>query len=342
MNTYTLLRTVTVAAILTSAAYLPRSLRAADEAPSGVNIVKPEINIKDGVVTLSTSTPDSMIFYTLDNSNPTGNSSPYLAPIDLPYGGVVKARALSRDRKQKSELSEAKIDTTKPGEKAPPSSIVPVTQCREFPHYDWVMRHAAVLAAVKQHNPQLLFIGDSITHFFGCEPSDVGGTGKNVWAKYYEPRNPVNLGYGWDRTENVLWRLTVGHELDNCAPKAAVVMIGTNNLGLNTPPEIALGVQKICEAIHARLPNTKILLLGVFPRDKKPGGNRQKIAEINGIISKLDGQNNITYLDFGAKFIGDDGTISPDIMPDALHPSEKGYQIWADAMGPTLKKLMEN
>lgn len=312
------------------------SIHAAD-APQ---LAKPEFSNKDGVITLSTSTPDALIFYTLDNSNPTGNSSPYLAPIDLPYGGTVKARAFSKDRKQKSDLAESKFESTKPGEKAPPSTIVPVTQSREFPHYDWTTRHAAILATVKKRNPQLLFIGDSITHFFGGEPHDVGDNGKNVWAKYYEPRNPANLGYGWDRVENVLWRVTVGHEVDNCSPKAAVIMIGTNNVGLNTPADIALGIQKICEAIHARLPNTKILLLAVFPRGKKPDAAREKIAEINKIIAKLDGQNNITYLDFGAKFLADDGTLADDIMPDFLHPNEKGYQIWAEAMEPTLKKLL--
>lgn len=310
-----------------------RSLLALDAA-----IEKPTLENKNGVITI-TAPAKTLVFYTLDKSDPTGNSAPYLAPIELPYGGIVKARATSKDRKQKSELVELKVESTKPGE-PPPSTIVPLTQAREFPGYDWIARHAAVLEAVKKRNPQMLFIGDSITHFFGGEPHDKGNSGKGVWAKYYEPRNAVNLGYGWDRTENVLWRMTVGHELDNCAPKVAVVMIGTNNIGLNKPEEIALGIQKICEAIHAKLPETKILLLGVFPRGKKPDANRAKIAEINKIISKLDGQGGVTFLDFGAKFLDADGNLAPDIMPDALHPNEKGYQIWAEAMEPALKGLM--
>ncbi len=307
------------------------------EAPQ---LAAPELKNDAGVVTITCATPDAVILYSLDNSDPAGNAGPYLAPIALAHGGVVKARAFSADHKQKSALAELKVEPAKPGTPVPPSSVVPVTQGREYPGYIWAKRHAAICALVKERKPQLVFIGDSITHFFGGEPKDKGGTGAAVWKKFYEPRNPVNLGYGWDRTENVLWRLGVHSELEGATPKAAVVMIGTNNMGINSAAEIAEGIHQICDTIHQRVPETKILLLGIFPRGPKPDATRKKIEEINAIIAKLDGKNNITFLDIGAKFLGEDGTIAKDVMGDFLHPTAKGYEIWSEAMEPTLAKLM--
>jgi len=149
----------------------------------------------------------------------------------------------------------------------------------------------------------------------------------------------VNLGYGWDRTENVLWRLTHG-EFENARPKVVVVMIGTNNMGLNTPDEIAAGIDAICGEIHQRSSATRILLLGIFPRGAKPDATRAKVREVNQLIAKFHGRNGITYLDVGEKFLETDGTISKEIMYDYLHPTAKGYAIWAEAMEPTLKRLL--
>ena len=321
----------------------PRLTVALDAPPSAqpaAALATPEIKATAGVVTITSASPGALILYSLDKSDPGANAGPYLAPIALPHGGIVKARAFTADHKQKSALAEAKIESIKPDEPAPPTSIVPVTQGRQFPGYDWAKRHAAICAAVKERKPKLVFIGDSITHFFGGEPSDIGHTGAAVWKKYYEALNPVNLGYGWDRTENVLWRLGEGKELEGAAPKAAVIMIGTNNMGINTAPEIAEGVHQICERVHAASPDTKILLLGIFPRGPKVDATRKKIEDINAILAKLDGQNNVTFLDIGPKFLAADGSITKDIMNDFLHPTAKGYAIWSDAMELTLAKLL--
>jgi lysophospholipase L1-like esterase len=329
-----------VIAALTLAPRVTFGLDAPPPVQLAVTLAAPEIKSDAGIVTITCATPGALILYSLDKSDPAANAGPYLAPIALPHGGVVKARAFSADHKQKSALSEAKIDSIKPGEPVPPSSIVAVTQGRQFPGYDWAKRHAAICAAVKERKPKLVFIGDSITHFFGGEPSDIGHTGAAVWKKYYEARNPVNLGYGWDRTENVLWRLGEGNELEGSSPKAAVIMIGTNNMGINSAPDIAEGVHQICERLHKAEPETKILLLGIFPRGPKPDGTRKKIEEINAILAKLNGQINITFLDIGPKFLATDGSISKDIMNDFLHPTAKGYAIWSEAMEPTLAKLL--
>jgi len=224
-----------------------------------------------------------------------------------------------------------------------PETVIPAideapTQAKS---YDWMARHNAVVTRVKQEHVDLLLIGDSITHMWGGVPEEqtIHGRGDYLWDKYFGSRNAVNLGFGWDRTQHVLWRFEHG-ELDGIKPKVAVVMIGTNNLQANTNEDIVTGIDTVVSQIRHKLPKTKILLLGIFPRDQKPDSElRKRIIEINNHISVLKKERNISYLDLGPKFLEPDGTLSPEIMPDFLHPSPKGYAIWAKAMEPTLAKL---
>jgi lysophospholipase L1-like esterase len=292
-----------------------------------------------GVVTLQSPVSDATIVYTLDGADPIAKSNPYLAPIDLACGGTLKARVASKDRKVLSEVASATYEPV-PGHKALPSTVVPVTQDRSWPQYDWQKRHELTSAAVKRIQPTILFIGDSITHFFGGEQFDSYALrGKNTWDEFYAPRKAGNLGFGWDKTENVLWRLQHG-AIDGISPKLVVMMIGTNNTGNCSAPDIAEGITSIVAELNKRLPQAKILLLGIFPRGEKPNPQREKIAQINGIIAKLDGTQNVTFLDIGAKFLTPEGLITKDIMPDFLHPNEKGYRIWAEATEPTVRKLL--
>ncbi|HUS36857.1 MAG TPA: platelet-activating factor acetylhydrolase IB subunit [Verrucomicrobiae bacterium] len=182
---------------------------------------------------------------------------------------------------------------------------------------------------------QLLYIGDSITQ--GWE----GGGAKEVWDKYYGNRKAVNIGIGGDRTQHVLYRLQHGN-LDGIKPKAAVIMIGTNNSNGddNTPGQIADGIRAIVKELRAKQPQMKILLLGIFPRSENFSAQRGKITQINQVIQKLDDGKNVFYLDIGHRFLEEDGTLSAEIMPDYLHLSPKGYQIWAEAVEPTLAKLL--
>jgi lysophospholipase L1-like esterase len=201
-------------------------------------------------------------------------------------------------------------------------------------HSWWTIRHMAVNERVKQGNVDLIFIGDSITH--GWE-----GAGKEVWGKYYGKRNAVNMGFGGDRTQHVLWRLDNGN-IEGISPKAAVIMIGTNNSNGNdnSPEEIADGMIAICKKLRERLPKTKILLLAVFPRGEKPNPQREKIAKANDIVSKFADGKMIHYLDIGEKFLEADKSLSKEIMPDFLHLTPKGYQIWAEAIEAKLAELM--
>ena len=197
----------------------------------------------------------------------------------------------------------------------------------------WMKRHESFNKRVAMGDADLVFIGDSITQ--GWE-----GRGKNVWKKFYGRRKAVNLGIGGDRTQHVIWRLDNGN-LDNVKPKAAVIMIGTNNSGSNTPEQIAEGVTVIVKQLRKKTPDTRILLLAVFPRGANNGDKRRQVNEkTNAIIAKLDDGKHVLYLDIGKKFLEEDGTLTREIMPDLLHLSEKGYTIWAQSIEKNLASLL--
>ncbi|MEA3213337.1 MAG: hypothetical protein QOE70_6394 [Chthoniobacter sp.] len=200
----------------------------------------------------------------------------------------------------------------------------------------WLSRHEGFVELAKQQEVGVLFLGDSITDFWRY------AEGQEVWNHYFRPRKAANFGIQSDRTENVLWRVQHG-ELEGINPKVVVLMIGTNNTGNNSAAEIADGVKAIVDEICHQKPETRVLLLGIFPRGPKPTDPvRQKIKETNEIIAKLDdGGQHVRYLDIGEKFLDADGNLPPKIMPDATHPNKGGYQIWAKAMEPTLTELLK-
>jgi lysophospholipase L1-like esterase len=299
-----------------------------------IDAPKLERNAKGDIVIVA---PDgSHARYTIDGSAPHAKSGPYLAPIVLDAGGTVKAVAVSPDRKTVSAPTELVVG---PQGKPKPSSIVPCTQDRDFPTYDWAIRHAQVTELTTKKKASLVFIGDSITQMFGGEPHDRSQPGKDVWEKYYGSRNATNLGFGYDYTENALWRIQHG-ELDGAAAKAVVVNIGTNNMGKNTPDEILAGVKSVLAEVRRSQPAAKILLLGIYPRGAKPDATREKVAKTNTLLAELNGKDNVTFLDVSAKLIEPDGTISKDTMRDYLHPTAKGYETIAEAVEPTLKTLL--
>ncbi|MBN1418744.1 MAG: GDSL family lipase [Planctomycetes bacterium] len=195
-------------------------------------------------------------------------------------------------------------------------------------------RHERFNERVRQGNVDLIFVGDSITQ--GWE-----GAGKEVWSRYYGGRNAVNLGIGGDRTQHVLWRLDHGN-VDGIAPEVAVVMIGTNNSSAdrNTASEMVDGVTAVVETLRAKLPATRILLLGIFPRGQTFNDQRGNILQVNQTIQKLDDGDHIRYLDIGHRFLEKDGSLSREIMPDFLHLTPKGYEIWAASIEDTLAELM--
>jgi lysophospholipase L1-like esterase len=202
------------------------------------------------------------------------------------------------------------------------------------PQAGFMGAHTKFVGIAKENTAKLLFLGDSITAGWGGQ--------KAIWDAAFGKYSPANFGIGGDRTQHVLWRITNG-ELDGFTPKALVLMIGTNNSGSDTPEGIASGITKIVEAIQQKSPATKILLLAVFPRGDKTAqaATREKLKTVNAHISKLDDGKRVFFLDIGAKFLESDGTLTREVMPDLLHLSAKGYQIWADSIAPSLDKLMQ-
>jgi lysophospholipase L1-like esterase len=189
-------------------------------------------------------------------------------------------------------------------------------------------------AAEAGDKAQVIFIGDSITQ--GWE-----GAGNEVWARYYAHRNAVNLGIGGDRTQHVLWRFDNGN-LNGLKPKVAVVMIGTNNSNGedNTVDQIADGVTAIVKKLREKLPSTRVLLVSIFPRGENPNPQRGKVLQVNQIIQKLADGRDIFWVDFGQQFVNRDGTIPHELMPDYLHLSKRGYEIWAEAIEDKLAAIL--
>jgi len=219
------------------------------------------------------------------------------------------------------------------------TAVIPVA--RTFPT-NWMSRHETFVAQAEQGGIDLLFVGDSITAGWQW---DKGGL--NVWNKYYAPRHAAEFGIGYDRTQNVLWRMNHG-ELDGIKPKVVVLLIGTNNAGnedngkpRNATPEIIEGVTAIVQDLRVRLPESKVLLLAIFPRGQTNNPVRAQLKEVNAGIAKLDDGKMVKFLDLGTNFLEPDGTLSRDIFPDRLHPNAKGYQIWADAMEPKLTEMLQ-
>jgi len=209
------------------------------------------------------------------------------------------------------------------------SAVIPVPMSKP----GWMERHDSMNAKARQGKIGLIYVGDSIVQRYE-------GVGKPVWDHYYAPRNALNLGISGDRTQHVIWRLDHGN-IDGITPKLAIVMIGQNNGGHNTAPEIAEGVTEVVKRIRTKLPNTKILLLGIFQRREKPTPERAVLAQANEIISKL-ADSSISYMDINSVFVQPDGTIPASLMPDFEHPSELGFSRWAEAIEAKVAELMDD
>jgi lysophospholipase L1-like esterase len=219
-------------------------------------------------------------------------------------------------------------------EAAPPKSTTPAER---FVEPWWKARWEAKLAATKElKDTELVFLGDSITQ--GWE-----GGGKKVWEEHFAKYKPLNLGFSGDRTEHLLWRLKNDEaSLKELKPKVAVILIGTNNTGHEKRPadDTAGGIKAVLDQLQATWPNTKLLVLSVFPRGANADDPLRKLNdEINVLVAKFADNKTIFVQDISSSFLAADGTLPKEIMPDKLHLSSQGYELWAKTIEPKLKEL---
>lgn len=207
----------------------------------------------------------------------------------------------------------------------------------------WKLRHAGLVERAKKGNADVVFAGDSLTQRWETE-------GKAVWDEAFAAWKPVNLGIGGDRTQHLLWRLSIGQELAGLDPKVIVLLIGTNNLAHNSPAEIAAGVRAVVAECRKQKPKAEILVMGLFPRSGRPVsegaqfapalGLNSKFAETNTRLQKLDDETGVTFLDIGETFLDQKGNLLATLMPDFLHLSSEGYRVWAAALRQPVDQLL--
>ena len=206
-----------------------------------------------------------------------------------------------------------------------PLSIIPTERNEDW----WQQRHQQKIAELQAVNQtiELLFLGDSITHAWEVE-------GEEYWQQYFVHRKAFNLGYAGDRTEHLLWRIQNG-EINNLSPKWVVLLIGTNNAGHrhDSPQEIAAGIKAILVELKQRLPNSKILLMAIFPRSRNTAKPmRKRVDSANILMKAYSDEKQVLWLDINHHFLTDEGILLESIMPDLLHPNAAQYDVRANAI----------
>ena len=210
--------------------------------------------------------------------------------------------------------------------------------------YDWYARHNAKLEEVKHKRADIIFIGDSITHFWNKEENI--SYGWDVWEEFYGKRAVLNLGFGVDRTQNMLWRLEHG-EMANQSPKVIVVNAGTNqfsctvNYSGDTPQEALEGVKALIEKLRSLAPDAALILMALFPRQSPEV--QKKLDLFNKLLEEYarSEEGKIIFLDLTDKFLLPDKTFNYDLYYDRrCHPKSAGYRIWANALEPLFSKLL--
>lgn len=218
-------------------------------------------------------------------------------------------------------------------EKGDISTTISTSQSRDIAVYKWEERHQEILKMNQDDPPKILLFGNSIVNFWGGEPKIKTVNGPNSWNDMLKPAGVRNFGYGWDRIENVLWRV-YHDELDGFEANQIILMIGTNNLQINTQEEIILGLKNLIQEIQERQPSSEIVMVGLLPRR----GMEKEVSRFNLKISQMADLANCAYLEVGNGLLSPDGVLNESLFSDGLHPNEAGYQVIAKELVPILHK----
>lgn len=212
----------------------------------------------------------------------------------------------------------------------------------------WRARFAAKQQELHAHKVDLLFLGDSITQDYELHGPPEWRDFAPVWQRYYGDRNAVNLGFNGDATSHLLWRIEHG-ETDGIKPKAAVILIGANNLGRLhwAPQDTVAGIEAIILQLRHRLPDTRLLLLGVLPSDRSAWASHATVEINRALAARYQHGEEVTYIDVGPVFMKNgrldrDLFLDPKLTPPAapLHPSAEGQALMAATIEPALAAMM--
>lgn len=223
-------------------------------------------------------------------------------------------------------------------------ALVPVPKIEED-CYDFFERHAQVLAQKDAIDPEIVLVGDSITHFWGGDPVTPGAprNGLASFARTFAGRRVLNLGFGFDRTQNALWRFANG-ELDGLRPVRAVVNIGTNNLPGTarcrafTPEETAEGAEAVCAELEKRCPGVRIAVMAIFPRGPEPDDPfRAPVEATWPLYEAFAARRGWTFLNVASALLDEAGRQKPGFFHDGAHPAEPGYEAWGAALAGFLR-----
>jgi lysophospholipase L1-like esterase len=200
--------------------------------------------------------------------------------------------------------------------------------------------HEQLLAKTKAGKIDVYVEGDSIARRWGATdyPQFL-----EHWKQTFHGWNVADFGWGADTTQNIIWRLQNG-ELDGVNPKVIVLLAGTNNIGQRVPDdakieEVTKGLKRIIEIFREKVPAATIIVTAIFPRNDNPAVV-PGIYRINANLAKMADGKKIRYLDVNAKLADKDGLLVEGMMGDKLHPTLKGYQVWADGLIPILTELL--
>ncbi len=212
----------------------------------------------------------------------------------------------------------------------------------EIDQYDWYARHERIVREVKTLNPQIILLGDSITHFWGSETDGAPARGQASWDKLFATYRVLNAGFGWDRVQNVRWRIRNG-EVDGTNPELVLLHIGTNNWSgtknarRNTPQETALAIHDLTKELETCWPKARIIVFDIYPRSTAKSPVRQWIRATNQELAKRDWSDRVQRLSVEKVLTQPNGELIPGTFVDGVHPSAKGYALISEYLKPYLQ-----